>query len=157
MTDHLTENARLRAALEGVVAAYDRSNPMRMADQHRDICDCLRCATDNARAALATPAPDAVQEAARAFDSADWYWRTMDPDDCGDSPNEAISRAMIGNFCVCEIASSFTGPIRYGFTAPVLDADSDDEEFLHFATQQEAIDAARERSAALRAIAGDRT
>ena len=157
MTDHITENARLRAALIEVVAAYDLSNPMRTADMHLLTCKCLRCTVDAARAILAAPAPDAVQEAARVFDSADWYWRTMDPDDCGDSPEEAISRAMLGNFCICEIASSFTGPIRYGFTAPVLDADSDDEEFLHFATQQEAIDAAKERQAALRAIAGDRT
>ena len=62
MTDLHTENARLRAALERTVAAYDRSNPMRLADQHRDICDCLRCATDEARAALATPAPDTRKE-----------------------------------------------------------------------------------------------
>lgn len=142
MTDLLTEIARLRAALEKALNYIENTES--------ELGITLDCG-DTARSALATPAPDAVQEAARAFDSADWYWRTMDPDDCGDSPNEAISRAMIGNFCVCEIASSFTGPIRYGFTAPVLDADSDDEEFLHFATQQEAIDAARERSAALRA------
>ncbi len=77
------------------------------------------------------------------FEAADWYWRTMDPDDCGDSPEEAINRAMVGQFCVCEIASSFTGPTRYGFIAPVVDPESDDEEFVHFATQQEAIDAAK--------------
>jgi hypothetical protein len=79
------------------------------------------------------------------FEAADWYWRTMDPDDCGDSPEEAINRAMVGQFCVCEIASSFTGPTRYGFIAPVVDPESDDEEFVHFATQQEAIDAAKAR------------
>lgn len=140
MTDHLTENARLRAALDEIVYGY---GPQHLSKYARDV----------ANAALATPAPDAVQEAAKVFDSADWYWRTMDPDDCGDSPAEAINRSMLGNFCVCEIASSFTGPIRYGFTAPVLDADSDDEEFLHFATRQEAIDAAKERSTAIRAIA----
>ena len=167
MTNLITENARLRAALEACISMlddlvvesgrgieYGEEDAFRMGewfDDH-DLGN-----IDTARAALTTPAPDAVQEAARVFDSADWYWRTMDPDDCGDSPEEAISRAMLGNFCICEIASSFTGPIRYGFTAPVLDADSDDEEFLHFATQQEAIDAAKERQAALRAIAGDRT
>ena len=84
---------------------------------------------------------------AAAFDRADWFWRAMDPDDCGDSPEEAINRAMVGRFCVCEIASSYSGPTRYGFIAPVLDPESDDEEFVHFATQQEAIDAAKARAA----------
>lgn len=105
------------------------------------------------------PQPITEQDAARVpetdaerFDRADWYWRAMDPDDCGDTPSEAIHRGMIGDFCVCEIASSYTGPVRYGFTAPVLDPESDDNEFLHFGTQQEAIDAAKERIAALSAI-----
>lgn len=86
------------------------------------------------------------------FDRADWYWRELDPDDCGDTPSEAIHRGMIGDFCVCKIASSFTGPVRYGFNSPVLDPESSDSEFLHFGTEQEAIDAAKERKAALRAI-----
>lgn len=90
-----------------------------------------------------------AQDDAAAFDKADWFWRTMDPDDCGDSPEEAINRAMVGQFCVCEIASSYRGPTRYGFIAPVLDPESDDEEFVHFATQQEAVDAAKARRAAL--------
>lgn len=84
---------------------------------------------------------------AEAFKNADWFWRTMDPDDCGETPEEAINRAMVGRFCVCEIASSYAGPTRYGFIAPVLDPESDDEEFVHFATQQEAIDAAKTRAA----------
>ena len=94
------------------------------------------------RAAQTPPEDEATK-----FDRADWYWRTMDPDDCGDSPEEAINRAMVGQFCVCEIASSYNGPIRYGFIAPVLEVDSDDEEFLHFATQDEAVAAAKTRAA----------
>lgn len=78
-----------------------------------------------------------------AFEKADWFWRTMDPDDCGDSPAEALSRAMVGRFCVCEVASSYFGPTRYGFITPVADPESDDEEFVHFATQAEAVEAAR--------------
>jgi len=101
------------------------------------------------------PAPrDAQIDEATAFDRADWYWRTMDPDDCGVSPAEAVNRGMVGQFCVCEVASSYEGPTRYGFIAPVLDLESDDEEFLHFASQQEAIDAANERRAALAAVKG---
>lgn len=75
MTDLLTENTRLRAALEACVnmlddlvaesgrgIEYGEEDAFRMGewfDDHelRDI--------DTARAALATPAPDAVQEAAR--------------------------------------------------------------------------------------------
>lgn len=98
--------------------------------------------------AALSDAPARKSDPARIFDKADWYWRTMDPDDCGVSPEEAINRAMIGHFCVCEIASSFTGPVRYGFVAPVLDPQSDDEEFVHFATQEEAIEAAKLRRAA---------
>lgn len=97
------------------------------------------------RAAQTPPEDEATK-----FDRADWYWRTMDPDDCGDTPMDAINGAMVGNFCVCEIASSFTGPIRYGFIAPILVPDSDDYEFLHFSTQQEAIDAAKVRAALAR-------
>ena len=54
MTDHLTENARLRAALLAWEAAFltGRNEP-------------LQIAYENGRNALATPAPDAVQEAAR--------------------------------------------------------------------------------------------
>lgn len=88
---------------------------------------------------------------AARFESADWFWRTMDPDDSGDYPADAINRAGLGNYCVAEIACSFTGPRRFGFTAPVLDPESDDEEFLHFARQEQAIEAAAARRAIIEA------
>lgn len=95
-----------------------------------------------------SPVPaTALSDEAERFDKADWYYRTMDPDDSGDNPAEAIHRGMLGRFVVCEIASSFIGPTRYGFNAPVLDPESDDEEFLHFATELEAIEAAKARYA----------
>ena len=120
-------------------------------DQAEYICK------DASDAAIAAARAEGVREGmlkaaemdpASAFNRADWFWRTMDPDDCGDSPEEAINRAMVGRFCVCEIASSYAGPTRYGFIAPVLDPESDDEEFIHFATQQEAIEEAKRRAAA---------
>ena len=89
------------------------------------------------------------EDTATAFDKADMFWRTLDPDDSGDNPSEALNRGMVGAFTVCEVASSYMGPTRYGFIAPVLDAESDDEEFLHFATQAEAMTAAGDRMAAL--------
>ena len=46
------ENERLRAALEWFADEYDRQNFMRSADMHRAECRCLRCARDEARAAL---------------------------------------------------------------------------------------------------------
>ncbi len=98
--------------------------------------------------------PTEHKDDADRFNQADWYWRAMDPDDCGDSPSEAINRSMVGLFCVCEIASSYRGPTRYGFIAPVLDPESDDEEFIHFATQQEAMAAAKERAAKAKATGG---
>lgn len=46
------EIERLRAALGWFADEYDRMNFMRSADMHRVDCRCLRCARDNARAAL---------------------------------------------------------------------------------------------------------
>ena len=46
------ERELLREALKWVVNAYDEANPMRTANMHHADCKCLRCATDNARAAL---------------------------------------------------------------------------------------------------------
>lgn len=89
------------------------------------------------------------------FDGADWFWRVMDPDDNGDNPSEAITRGYIGQFTVCEIACSYRGPTRFGFNAPVLDHESDEDEFLHFETQHEAIDAAKDRRAAILARAAE--
>jgi len=103
---------------------------------------------------LSDPRVVALVDEASAFDSADWYWRTMDPDDSGESPDDAIYRGNLGQFCVCEIASSYRGPTRYGFIAPSLDPENDDEEFVHFATHEEAMVAAKSR-AALRAIGGE--
>ena len=79
------------------------------------------------------------------FDAADWFWRDMDPDDNGDSAHEAI--CMMPEYCVCCVNSSFTGPTRFAFRAPVLDAESDDTEILHFATKDEALEAASKRMA----------
>lgn len=95
-----------------------------------------------------------VQEAFGDFDKADWFWRDLDPDDCGDNPQEAVHRSMLGNFTVCHIRSSFTGPSKFCFTAPVLDPASDDEECLCFDTQDEAIAAANERRATLAKLDG---
>lgn len=42
--------AEARDKARSVADAYDRANPMRTADIHRDSCDCLRCAVDAIRA-----------------------------------------------------------------------------------------------------------
>lgn len=86
-----------------------------------------------------------LREALRDFDKADWFWRDLDPDDSGDSAHEAIS--MLPDFMVSCVCSSFSGPTRYVFRAPVLDSGSDDTEVLHFATESEAIATARARAA----------
>ena len=72
MTDHLTENARLRAALE-FYANPDAWNqpPVRTleglftVEYENEASKIQRDRGKIARAALATPAPDAVQDAAR--------------------------------------------------------------------------------------------
>ena len=74
MTDHLTENARLRAALE-FYANPDAWNqpPVRTreglfsVEYENEASKMQRDRGKIARAALATPAPDAVQEAARVL------------------------------------------------------------------------------------------
>lgn len=123
----------------------------RLADVVTDLVETIgkrvNQAVDDLAAARAELETVKAERDALSFEGADWFYRTMDPDDCGDSPEEAINRGMVGRFCVCEIASSYAGPTRYGFIAPVLDPESDGEEFIHFATQQEAIDAAKARAA----------
>ena len=65
MTDLLTENARLRAALEAVVQfqSLTFTGPFAAHNKGRTWKDIMR----EAMSALATPAPDAVQEAARVL------------------------------------------------------------------------------------------
>ena len=114
----------------------------------------LRAQTPAAALAALSARDDAMRaegrrEAYASFDRADWFWRVMDPDDSSDNPAECIHRGYIGPFTVCEIASSYRGPTRFGFNAPTLDPKSDDEEFLHFATQDEAIAAAAIHAALL--------
>ena len=88
---------------------------------------------------------------ATEFDAADHYWRDIDPEDCGNHPQEALSKGYVGHYTVCAVSCSFTGPTRFGFSAPVLDPESDDEEFLHFGTEDEALAAAQERCAIIEA------
>ena len=151
VNEHIKDDPELKANARFIAAARDLV-PALLAER-----DALKKERDEAIEGWHVIHPNiTVQDAktdAERFDRADWFWRVMDPDDSADTPAEAIHRGMIGDYCVCEIASSYTGPVRFGFTAPVLDPDSDDTEFLHFETQQEAIDAAKARAAALRAIA----
>lgn len=130
--------------LRGEVAALTAANA-KLAAEQAQLWDALTEA-EKEIVALRTAFNPKDSCPAEAFNNADWFWRTMDPEDCGDTPEEAINRSMLGRFCVCEIASSYAGPTRYGFIAPVLDPESDDEEFVHFATQQEAIEAAKARA-----------
>lgn len=104
-----------------------------------------------ADAALDRIKAEAVKEAMADFSKADWFWRDLDPDDCGDTPDEAINAGMVGRFTVCLIRSAFTGPDRFCFISPVLDPESDDEECLCFRTEDEAIAAVEERLATLKA------
>lgn len=116
----------------------------------------LMVAAKRVRHALSRNGLPAADTPASAFDKADFFWRTMDPDDNGPSPDEALKMGGVGNYTVCEVASSYAGPTRYGFIAPVLDPETDDEEFLHFATKAEAMTAAGERLAAVEKMRASR-
>lgn len=100
-----------------------------------------------------TPAPDPVKAAADDFDRQDYYYRDYDPDDSGDNPGEALRYVPL--LCVSLVHSSTRGPSKFCFRAETLDQDDDEEETLCFDTEQEALDAAKERDEALRALQGE--
>lgn len=65
MTDLITENARLRAALEQIANLVHEGGLLGMSES--DVLNAVRRKTIPYWPALATPAPDAVQEAARVL------------------------------------------------------------------------------------------
>lgn len=144
------------ARLNALIAAAYEDAAQRAEDRGAaTTADAIRARVPaDAQAALDRMKREAVKEALSDFEKADWFWRELDPDDCGDTPDGAINRGMVGRFTVCHIRSSFKGPDRFCFIAPVLDPESDDEECLCFETEDEAIAAAKERRAIL-AAAGE--
>jgi hypothetical protein len=113
--------------------------------------------TNNAmRAALEAVAPliaaQAIEDQRRSLrdpQRADWYWRDLDPDDCGYCVNDAIT--MMGEGVVCHVRSSFIGPDFFAAIVPVLDKESDDTEELIAETAEECARLVQERYAAIRA------
>ena len=97
-------------------------------------------------------APDPVKAAADHFDRQDYYYRDYDPDDSGDNPGEALRYVPL--LCVSLVHSSTSGPSKFCFRAETLDQ-ADDEETLCFGTEEEALEAAKERDAALRDLQGE--
>jgi hypothetical protein len=71
----------------------------------------------------------------RASAEPDWFWRDFDPDDSGDTVEEALRHMPQG--VVCHIRSSYIGPSFFAATVPVLDADSDDQEYIRADTEDE--------------------
>jgi hypothetical protein len=71
----------------------------------------------------------------RASAEPDWFWRDLDPDDSGDTVEEALRHMPQG--VVCHIRSSYIGPSFFAATVPVLDADSDDQEYIRADTEDE--------------------
>jgi hypothetical protein len=80
----------------------------------------------------------------------DWYWRQLDPDDCGDSIHEAIH--MMGEGVVCHLGSSYSGPEFFAAIVPVLDPNTDDTEEITAETEEECLRLVQERMAAHRAM-----
>jgi hypothetical protein len=71
----------------------------------------------------------------RASAEPDWFWRDLDPDDSGDTVEQALRHMPQG--VVCHIHSSYIGPSFFAATVPVLDADSDDQEHIRADTEEE--------------------
>jgi hypothetical protein len=104
---------------------------------------------DEAREAL-----QAIAQRASDPQGADWYWRDLEPDECGDSIHEALR--YVGEGVVCSISSSFIGPKFFAAVVPTLNAEADDTEELIADTQDECVRLVKERQAAIRALK-DRT
>lgn len=82
----------------------------------------------------------------------DWWYRDLDPDECGYSPHEALRWTR--DYRVDMLHSSYRGPTKFAFRAPVI-GDPDEDEVLLFDTEAEALAAAEERYAALQMKGGD--
>jgi hypothetical protein len=93
-------------------------------------------------------------EAVRVKAEPDWYWRQIDPDDAGDSINEALR--FVGEGVVCHLGSSYVGPSFFAAMVPVLDLESDDTEEITADTEDECVRLVKERYAALKALAAIR-
>ena len=129
---------------DGLIATLDAEDgePSRACPECRTDCNLM----DH------PPRPSVSVAEADQFDRADWFWRDLDPDDSGDCPGNALQ--FHPELTVSLIHSSYRGPSRWVFRAEVLDPDSNDTEVLHFDTRDEAMAAAQERAAALRALKG---
>lgn len=120
MTDLLTENARLRAALEDIAEGMGEDT----------LADVGRYAKHIAAQALATPAPDAVQEAARVPEIAALIEAAKDLYETAIATKARVTGGIGGQTIECSMRSTMHSVSL--FHLDVL-------------------------SAALRAIAGDRT
>jgi hypothetical protein len=92
-------------------------------------------------------------EAVRLKAEPDWYWRQIDPDDAGDSINEALR--FVGEGLVCHLGSSYVGPSFFAAMVPVLDLESDDTEEITADTEDECVRLVKERYAALKALSSN--
>jgi hypothetical protein len=137
MTDDLKAKiAALRAGMNAkiIVAHIARCTP----ETIKDILDALEA--DEARVKELEEAMK-PKTTAEAFDHADWYWSVHDPDDSDTNPYNICHQ--MGEYIVREIASSYSGPTRFAFIAPV--DGSDDAEIFHFETREKAVEDARAR------------
>lgn len=107
-----------------------------------------------ARAAIQAISPFAHEPLGKAElrGEPDWWYRDLDPDECGYSPHEALRWTR--DYRVDMLHSSYRGPTKFAFRAPVI-GDPDEDEVLLFDTEEEALAAAEERYAALQMKGGD--
>lgn len=110
-----------------------------------DIDDLMRMAEDDWRNTLGAVLNEHTAEP-------NWWYRDLDPDEYGYSPHAALR--WMPDYCVALLHSSHRGPTKFAFRAPAI-GDPDEDEVLLFDTEAEALAAAEERRAALKAHEGD--
>ena len=113
--------------------------------------EAARLAEENERLRAALKKRDMELDRVRSAEP-DWFWRDLDPDDSGETINEALRH--VGEGVVCCINSSYRGPSFFAAVVPVLDAESDDTEEIRADTEAECLLKVRQRMEARAALDG---
>ncbi len=138
LTDAADDITRLKAEVDRLRAggcARDQSTTQYCAEA-------ARLAEENERLRAALKKRDMELDRVRSAEP-DWFWRDLDPDDSGETINEALRH--VGEGVVCCINSSYRGPSFFAAVVPVLDAESDDTEEIRADTEAECLLKVRQR------------
>ena len=85
----------------------------------------------------------------------DWFWRQLDPEECGDSIHEALR--FVGQGVVCHVGASWSAGSFFAAIVPAADIDSDETDEVVADTEEECLRLVLERYAARAALASARS